>query len=88
MEENSFQEVDEVIEIYEKNFKLNLFTKERNFQKSIQNLQGEHILKFIIMGSRITDPYCDKLERLSISDIDKGWPAFTRILPILHWNYN
>lgn len=39
------------------------------------------------MGSRRTDPYCDKLERISGSDVDKGYPPFIRINPIINWTY-
>jgi hypothetical protein len=37
------------------------------------------------MGSRNTDPYCSQLSEFSPSDINKGYPAFMRINPIIDW---
>ena len=39
------------------------------------------------MGSRRTDPYCSHLEELSFSDIDKGYPDFVRVNPLIDWSY-
>lgn len=43
--------------------------------------------KGIFLGTRRTDPYSAKLKGFSPSDDDKGWPKFTRILPILDFSY-
>jgi len=39
------------------------------------------------MGSRKTDPYCEHLEKITPSDVDKGYPPFFRINPIINWSY-
>lgn len=42
-------------------------------------------VKGILIGTRRTDPYCDKLAFRSPTD--SGWPEFTRINPIIEWSY-
>lgn len=39
------------------------------------------------MGSKKSDPYCQHLEKISPSDINKGYPPFFRINPIIDWSY-
>jgi FAD synthetase len=39
------------------------------------------------MGSRRNDPHCGHLERLAMSDMDKGFPDFIRVNPVIHWTY-
>jgi FAD synthetase len=39
------------------------------------------------MGSRRDDPYCENLGMASPSDVQKGYPPFTRINPIIFWSY-
>ena len=40
------------------------------------------------MGSRNSDPYCEKLSFFSPSDVDKGYSAFMRINPIIYWKFD
>jgi hypothetical protein len=40
------------------------------------------------MGSKNTDPKLENLSEFSPSDIDKGFPAFMRVNPIIKWSYN
>lgn len=47
---------------------------ERDFTKSMKLLITDYNLKAVIMGSRRTDPYCDKLEKITASDLNKGYP--------------
>ena len=37
------------------------------------------------MGNRRTDPYSQNLTPICPSS--EGWPVFTRVFPILDWNY-
>lgn len=39
----------------------------------------------ILMGSRRSDPYCNKLK--DFSPTDSGWPEVIRVNPILDWSY-
>lgn len=38
------------------------------------------------MGSRRDDPGCANLGSLAVSDVDKGYPKFTRVNPIIEWS--
>ena len=40
------------------------------------------------MGSKNTDPKLENLTEFAPSDIDKGFPAFIRVNPIIKWSYN
>ncbi len=40
------------------------------------------------MGSRNDDPYCQHLQLVTESDVNKGYPAFKRINPIVKWDYS
>ena len=44
-------------------------------------------MKSVIMGSKKTDPYCSHLTNLTPSNINKGYPPFLRINPIIDWSY-
>jgi FAD synthetase len=46
-----------------------------------------HKLGYIIMGSRNDDPHCEHLDHLTESDVEKGYPNFKRVNPIVRWNY-
>jgi len=39
------------------------------------------------MGSRKEDPYCGNLGQIAPSDVNKGYPAFKRLNPIIFWSY-
>lgn len=39
------------------------------------------------MGSRNDDPYCGHLGLINDSDVDKGYPLFKRVNPIIRWDY-
>ena len=41
-------------------------------------------IKAVIMGSRRDDPYCERLERISPCNIDKGYSPLLRINPIVY----
>jgi len=43
-------------------------------------------VKGILIGSRRTDPYCDKLGFRNPTD--QGWPDFVRINPIIDWSFS
>lgn len=45
------------------------------------------MFKYVIMGSRRSDPYCQHLQQLSFSDMHKGFPDFLRVLPVIDWSY-
>lgn len=65
------------------NIKVQLY--ESNFKVEVQKFIDQNSVKAIIMGNRRTDPYSQNLTEICPSS--EGWPVFTRIFPILDWNY-
>lgn len=49
------------------------------YLKTHQQIRG------VVMGTRRTDPFSADLK--TFSPTDNGWPEFTRIDPILDWDY-
>eukprot|EP01017_Pseudomicrothorax_dubius_P041694 TRINITY_DN6697_c0_g1_i3.p1 TRINITY_DN6697_c0_g1~~TRINITY_DN6697_c0_g1_i3.p1 ORF type:complete len:176 (-),score=33.34 TRINITY_DN6697_c0_g1_i3:24-494(-) len=82
---NSFREMMQYLDKMVMKYQISLEVFERDFKKSLEKLVSEKDLKFIIMGTRRTDPFSSHLKVLAPSD--EGWPSFTRILPILDWDY-
>lgn len=39
------------------------------------------------MGTRETDPYAQNWGILQTTDTDKGWPLYSRVMPIYYWSY-
>jgi FAD synthetase len=39
------------------------------------------------MGTRKDDPGCGLLGEFANSDVEKGYPQFIRVNPIIEWNY-
>ena len=44
-------------------------------------------MKAILMGTRGDDPHGKWVQDFSRTDVDKGWPDFMRVNPILTWSY-
>jgi hypothetical protein len=59
-----------------------------NFWFYLLYLLNKIFKKAIVMGSKNTDPRLENLSEFSPSDIDKGFPAFMRVNPIIKWSYN
>ncbi|EAS01661.1 phosphoadenosine phosphosulfate reductase family protein (macronuclear) [Tetrahymena thermophila SB210] len=86
-EPNPFKEAVEFKENVRKELDLEEIVVERDFKKSLWKIVTEQSLQAVIMGQRRVDPYCEKLEKVSPSDTDKGYPPFYRINPIIDWSY-
>jgi 3'-phosphoadenosine 5'-phosphosulfate sulfotransferase (PAPS reductase)/FAD synthetase len=56
-----------------------------DFKVEVQKFIDQNQVKAIIMGNRRTDPYSQNLDYICPSS--PGWPVFTRVFPILDWNY-
>ena len=44
-------------------------------------------MKAILKGTRGDDPHGKWVQDFSRTDVDKGWPDFMRVNPILTWSY-
>ena len=57
-----------------------------NFKEEVQKFLDQTQVKTIIMGNRRSDPWSRDLEPICKSS--PGWPEFSRVFPILDWNYH
>lgn len=56
-----------------------------DFKGELQRLIEEQGVKAVIMGNRVSDPYSQQLSPIEKSS--PGWPEFTRVFPVLAWDY-
>lgn len=94
-EEDPFVECEEYMDHIRRLFKFDPLTmkntenlaKYQFMKHQMKKVVHEKNLKAIIMGSRRTDPYCGNLQYFSKSSVEDGWPEFTRVSPILDWDF-
>ncbi|OQV19184.1 putative FAD synthase [Hypsibius exemplaris] len=68
-------------------FSQELLTYNGDLKESLERFKREHPqIEGIFMGTRCKDPSSKHLS--SFSPTDPSWPAFVRILPILHFSYH
>ncbi|KAK2072426.1 hypothetical protein P8C59_006783 [Phyllachora maydis] len=48
--------------------------------------QGRAV-RAVFVGTRRTDPHGALLTHFDPTDVDKGWPAFMRVHPVIDWHY-
>lgn len=82
--EPSLEEVDAFVGQCEKNYRITIHRIKGRIKDALEVICSTNPrLKACIMGSRRTDPYCEKLE--SFQKTDPGWVELMRINPILDW---
>lgn len=93
-EKQPFPEVIEYIAQTISEFNISLFEYDSAgsvnaefMQNSLKKFVEENQIRYIITGTRSTDPYTQNLTVFSKSDSNNGWPDFERVMPIYFWNY-
>ena len=94
-EEDPFEECEDYMEFITSNFSFkplvcqntDNFVKYKFMKNEMAKVVQQKGLKGVIMGSRKTDPYCGNLNHMSRSSTEEGWPDFTRVNPILDWDF-
>ncbi|XP_055638790.1 FAD synthase-like [Toxorhynchites rutilus septentrionalis] len=80
-----FQEIDEFVDKCEQHYNTEIRVMQGAIKEVLQRICHENpSIRACIMGSRRTDPFCEKLS--SIQETDPGWPKLTRVNPLLDWN--
>ena len=59
---------------------------ENKIKVDLEVLIREQNITTVVIGNRRTDPYSEHL--LPIQKSSEGWPDFTRVHPILDWEYS
>lgn len=83
-----FIEMESFIQRTKERYKLNINTAvSNNIKDALIEFTHEYPNNSaVIMGTRRTDPHCEKLN--SFHPTDPGWPELMRINPILDWTYS
>jgi FAD synthetase len=84
--ENPFKEVDTFIKESIERYNLHMIKIPGQIREALHELKmkDSHI-KAILLGTRYTDPFSDKLTIFCPTDTD--WPEYMRVHPILEWSY-
>ena len=85
--ERSFPQLDDFVAECTERYGLDLSVKTSEMKSAFQEyLDANPQKQAIFVGIRRQDPYASNLTY--IEPTDHGWPAFTRIQPILDWEYH
>jgi len=84
--ENSFPEVDSFVHKCTDIYNANITFVTVPVKQALAELVEQGV-KGVFMGTRSTDPRASTLKEFSPTDTHSGWPACTRINPILNWTY-
>eukprot|EP01137_Pigoraptor_chileana_P013612 Opistho-2@67319 len=83
-----FEEVEAFVEECRQSYNLRLDVIEGNIRDGLAWLrESSPQIRAILVGTRRTDPFSGNLRPFSPTDIDKGWPDFMRVNPVLDWSY-
>ncbi|XP_058059578.1 FAD synthase-like [Anopheles bellator] len=81
---NPFSEIEEFVEVCREHYGISIATVTGSIKTALEAIcQEDRQIKACIMGSRKTDPYCERLE--PFKETDEGWPKLMRINPLLEW---
>jgi 3'-phosphoadenosine 5'-phosphosulfate sulfotransferase (PAPS reductase)/FAD synthetase len=84
-QDEEFKEVLDYCSEIEKDYGINIEKYEGKIKVDLEQLVNNEDITTILIGNRRTDPYSDKLKHVDQSS--EGWPDFTRIHPLLDWDY-
>lgn len=59
-----------------------------DYRRALETLQRRRPFSAVFMAQRRSDPGCGSLELCAPSDVDRGWPEFDRLNPLLDWSYS
>uniref|UniRef100_A0A0A1X3K3 FAD synthase n=1 Tax=Zeugodacus cucurbitae TaxID=28588 RepID=A0A0A1X3K3_ZEUCU len=84
--DDSFEEVEAVVLDCERRYNIELIRHKGCIKDVLTQVLAERPeIRAVFMGSRRTDPYCENLNAMQVTDV--GWPSVMRISPLLDWSY-
>jgi len=85
-QEEEFKEVLEYCSDIEAEYGINIEKYHNKIKEDLETLVRDESVSTILIGNRNTDPYSASLKHVENSS--PGWPDFTRIHPIIDWDYH
>lgn len=84
-----FPQLEEFIHQAANFYNLDLRTITKDMRSALAEYKEERPgVEAVVIGTRRTDPHGSKLHDCDRTDVDKGWPDFMRVHPILDWSYH
>ncbi|XP_050071139.1 FAD synthase-like [Anopheles maculipalpis] len=82
--QNPFGEIEEFVDQCRQHYGITIATVEGSIKAALELIcRDDPVIKACIMGSRRSDPYCERLA--SFQETDPGWTPLMRINPLLEW---
>jgi len=86
--EELFDEMEEFLERSHENYQLKVTRKSGGIRQGLQAIKDDGTeIQAILMGTRQDDPHGKYVKEFTVTDVEKGWPEFMRVNPILEWSY-
>ncbi|XP_034473572.1 probable FAD synthase [Drosophila innubila] len=85
--DDSFAEIDEFVSSCVQLYDVQLIKYKDSLKVALTHMtQDMPRIKAVFVGSRNTDPYCERLQSMQKTDSD--WPEMMRLNPLLEWSYH
>jgi len=84
-----FDEMEDFLEVTHSRYNIEVIRRNGSIKDGLQSIKDDGVpIKAILMGTRIDDPHGKYVQEFSVTDVEKGWPEFMRVNPILQWTYD